>query len=48
MQTGEIVTYCMGLFAIILALSVVIYYKCCPQSKFIHPNTIKIKYDSRL
>ncbi|MFH4975966.1 hypothetical protein AB6A40_002675 [Gnathostoma spinigerum] len=31
MQTGEIVTFCLGLFAILMVLAVLLYYRYCKK-----------------
>uniref|UniRef100_A0AAF5PXQ1 Uncharacterized protein n=1 Tax=Wuchereria bancrofti TaxID=6293 RepID=A0AAF5PXQ1_WUCBA len=33
MQTGEIFTYMLGIFAIILIISTMLYYRYCKKSK---------------
>ncbi|VDN83022.1 unnamed protein product [Brugia pahangi] len=48
MQTGEIFTYMLGIFAIILIISTMLYYRYCKKSKSVkltsHSLPKKLQY----
>ncbi|KAK0395617.1 hypothetical protein QR680_001361 [Steinernema hermaphroditum] len=42
MQTGEIVTLMLGIFAILMTITIVVYYRYCKKNQYSTSRTVKM------